>query len=58
MEVFVDYKQHEQVPAMIQTFINARTGDEVRQEFLEGLNLDRILTDSCGRKVMVFKSIS
>lgn len=57
IEVFVDNKQHERVPAMVQTFINANTGNEVTSKELEGLSLKEVFTDSCGRKVMVFKSI-
>lgn len=56
VEVIIDYKQHESVPALVQTFINANTGAEINQHELENMNvsLRRIFTDSVGRKVMVF----
>jgi hypothetical protein len=56
IEVFVDYKQHEKLPAMVQVFINANTGNKVNQTDLQDLTLDNVFTDSCGRKVMVFKT--
>lgn len=58
LKVAIDYKKHENAPAMVQTFINAYTGDEVEQKHLEGLNLDHIFTDAWGRKVLVFESIN
>jgi hypothetical protein len=56
IEVFIDNTQHDKVPAMVQCFINANSGKEVDSKELEGKTVQEVFTDSCGRKVMVFKS--
>jgi hypothetical protein len=55
IEVYIDYRQHLTEPAMVQQFINALTGDVVQPSKLDRHTLESVHTDSCGRKVLVFK---
>jgi hypothetical protein len=55
IEVYIDYRQHPTTPSMVQQFINALTGDVVHPSKLGDHTLESVHTDSCGRKVLVFK---
>lgn len=57
IEVFIEMAQHNEVPAMVQVFINANTGKRVDAKELINYALLGVFTDSCGRQVMVFKKL-
>ncbi|WCK57427.1 hypothetical protein PP175_25505 (plasmid) [Aneurinibacillus sp. Ricciae_BoGa-3] len=57
-EVYVDYAQHPTVPALIQVFVDANSGHQIKPETLIGYTLTEVFPDSIGRKIMVYKMLS